>query len=74
MAACQHSQSNLVKLERLSQEEWETLPKDKLVGSLPRRLEAILAAKGALTKYSEKDIFSWCERQSYTNIFLSVEV
>ena len=52
--AVQHSQSNLTELERICREEWEELPKyrfAKLVASYPRRLKAIIATKGASTKY-----------------------
>ena len=41
-------------LERICREEWEKLPKyrcAKLVASYPRRLEAVIAAIGASTKY-----------------------
>ena len=46
--------SNLTELERICREEWEKLPKyrcAKLVASYPRRLEAVITAKGASTKY-----------------------
>jgi hypothetical protein len=46
------SPSNLTELERICREEWENLPKyscAKLVTSYPRRLEAVTAAKGALS-------------------------
>jgi transposase len=46
--------SNLTVLERICREEWEKLPKyrcAKLVSSYPRRIEAIIAAKVASTKY-----------------------
>ena len=45
----QLSPSNLAELERICREEWETLPKyrcAKLVASYPRRLKAVIAAKG----------------------------
>uniref|UniRef100_A0A8C7MD22 histone deacetylase n=1 Tax=Oncorhynchus kisutch TaxID=8019 RepID=A0A8C7MD22_ONCKI len=48
------SPSNLTELERICREEWEKLPRyrcAKLVASYPRRLEAVIAAKGASTKY-----------------------
>jgi hypothetical protein len=41
-------------LERICREEWEKLPKYihvKIVASYPRRLKAVIAAKGASTKY-----------------------
>jgi hypothetical protein len=44
----------LTELERICREEWEKLPKyrcPKLVATYPRRLEAVIAAKGASTKY-----------------------
>ena len=46
------SPSNMTELERICR-EWEKLPKyrcAKLVASYPRRLEAVIAAKGASTK------------------------
>ena len=54
IAVQRQSPSNLTELERICREEWEKLPKnrcDKLVASNPRRLEAIIIAKGAATKY-----------------------
>jgi hypothetical protein len=50
----QRSPSNLTELERICREEWEKLPKyrcDKLVASCPRRLVAVIDAKGGSTKY-----------------------
>jgi hypothetical protein len=50
----QRSTSNLTEIERICREEWEKLPKywcAKLVVSYPRRLEAVITAKGASTKY-----------------------
>jgi hypothetical protein len=41
--------SNLTKLERICREEWEKLPKYRCQASYPRRLEAVIAAKGAST-------------------------
>jgi hypothetical protein len=44
----------VIKLERIRREEWKKLPKyrcTKLVASYPRRLNAIIAAKGDSTKY-----------------------
>ncbi|KAG5268009.1 hypothetical protein AALO_G00228440 [Alosa alosa] len=49
----QHSQSNLIELERFCKEEWAKLAKygcAKLVASYSKR-EAVIAAKGATTKY-----------------------
>ena len=43
-----------VQRKRICREEWEKLPKyrcAKLVVSYPRRLEAVVTAKGASTKY-----------------------
>ena len=55
IAIQRHSPSNLTELHRICREEWEKLPKyrcTKLVASsYPRRLEAVMAAKGASTKY-----------------------
>ena len=48
----QHSPSNLTEFERICREEWEKLPKyscAKLVVSYPRRLKAVIAAKGSST-------------------------
>ena len=45
---------NLTELERICREEWEKLPKyrcAKVLASYPRRLEPVIAAKGASTKY-----------------------
>ncbi|KAG2456602.1 TC1A transposase, partial [Polypterus senegalus] len=46
--------SNLMELKRCCKEEWAKLAKDrcaKLVASYSKRLEAVIAAKGASTKY-----------------------
>ena len=54
IAVQRRSPSNLTALERICREEWEKLPKyrcAKLVASYPRRLDAVIAAKGASTKY-----------------------
>ena len=54
IAVQQRSPSNLTELERICREEWEKLAKNrcaKLVASYPRRLKAVIAAKGASTKY-----------------------
>jgi hypothetical protein len=53
IAVQQRSPSDLTELERICREEWEKLPKymcDLLVASYPRRLKAVIAAKGASTK------------------------
>jgi hypothetical protein len=51
IAVHQHSPSNLTELEAICREEWEKLPKYKLVASYPRRFKTVIAAKGASTKY-----------------------
>jgi hypothetical protein len=54
IAVHDRSPSNLTELERICREEWEKLTKyrcAKLVASYPRRLKAVIAAKGASTKY-----------------------
>ncbi|KAG2461859.1 TC1A transposase, partial [Polypterus senegalus] len=54
MAVHRRFPSNLMELERCCKEEWAKLDKDrcaKLVASYSKRLEAVIAAKGALTKY-----------------------
>jgi hypothetical protein len=54
IAVLRRSPSNLTELERIYREEWEKLTKyrcAKLVASYPRRLEAVIAAKGASIKY-----------------------
>jgi transposase len=53
-AVQQRSPFNLTELERICREEGEKLPKyrcAKLVTSYPRRLNAVIAAKGSTTKY-----------------------
>ena len=50
---------NLTELERNCSEEWQKIPKSrcaKFVMSYPRRLDALMAAKGASTKYWVKDL------------------
>ena len=54
MAVHRRSPSKLMELETICKEEWEKLPKDrcaKRVASYSRRLEAVIAAKGASTTY-----------------------
>ncbi|KAG2461527.1 TCB1 transposase, partial [Polypterus senegalus] len=54
MAVHRRFRSNLMKLERCCKEEWAKLAKDRcarLVASYSKRLEAVIAAKGASTKY-----------------------
>jgi hypothetical protein len=59
IALQRYSPSNLTQLQRICIEEWEKLPKyscAKLELSYPRRLEAVIAAKGATTKYRVKGL------------------
>ncbi|KAG2466103.1 TCB1 transposase, partial [Polypterus senegalus] len=54
MAVHRRFPSNLMELDRCCKEEWAKLAKDrcaKLVASYLKRLEAVIAAKGASTKY-----------------------
>ncbi|KAG2465666.1 TCB1 transposase, partial [Polypterus senegalus] len=54
MAVHRRFPSNLMELERCCKGEWAKLAKDKcakLVASYSKRLEAVIAAKGASTKY-----------------------
>jgi hypothetical protein len=54
IAVQRRSPSNLTELERICREEWEKLPKyrcAKLIVSYPRRIEGVITAKGASTKY-----------------------
>ena len=53
IAVQRRASSNLTEFERICREEWEKLPKyrcAKLVASLTKILEAVIAAKGA-SKY-----------------------
>jgi hypothetical protein len=48
IAVQRRSPSNLTELERIYREEWEKLPKymyAELVGSYPRRIKSVIAAK-----------------------------
>ena len=56
IAVQRRSSSNLTELERICREEWEKLPKYKLVPSYRRRLKAVIAAKGASTKCRVKGL------------------
>jgi hypothetical protein len=59
MAVHRRSPSNLTELERICKEEWQKLPQSrcaKLVASYPKRLEAVINAKGASTKYGVKGL------------------
>jgi hypothetical protein len=54
IAVQRSTSSNLGELERICREEWKKLPKyrcAKLAASYPRRLEAVIAAKGATKNY-----------------------
>jgi transposase len=54
IAVQRRSPSNLTELERIFREEWEKLPKyrcAKRVAPYIRRLEAVIAAKGASSMY-----------------------
>ena len=66
IAVQQCSPSNLTELERICREEQEKLPKygsARLVASYPIRLKAVIAAKGASTKYRVKCL------NTYGNVF-----
>ena len=55
IAVHRHSPSNLTEFEQICKEEWEKIPKSrctKLIRTYTRRLEAVIAAKGASTQYS----------------------
>ena len=71
LAVQQHSPSNLTELERICIEKWENLPKyrwAKPVASYPRRLKAVIAARGAATKCSVQGL------NTYVNvIFLFIK-
>ena len=69
IAVQQRSPSNLTTLERTCREEWEKLPKymcAQLVVSYPRRLKALIAAKGASTKYRVKGL------NNYVNVIFKL--
>jgi hypothetical protein len=54
IAVQRRTPSNLTELERICRLEWEKLPKywwPKLVASYTKRLEAVIPAKVASTKY-----------------------
>jgi hypothetical protein len=54
MAVQRPSPSNLTEFERICREKQEKLPKykcAKLVASYPKRLEAVISAKGVLRKF-----------------------
>ena len=59
MAVHQQPPSNLTELGRICREEWQKIPKfgcAMLVASYPRRLEAVISAKSASTKYWVKGL------------------
>lgn len=59
MAVHRQAPPNLTKLERICREERQKIPKSrsaKLVASYQRRLDAVIAAKGASTKYLVKGL------------------
>jgi hypothetical protein len=66
------SQNHLTELERTCREEWEKLPKyryAKLVVSYPRRPKALIAAKGASTKYYVKSLNTYvCDIYVFSTI------
>ena len=67
IAVQQLSPSYLTELERIFREEWQKFLKyrcAKLVTSYPRRLNAVIAAKGASTKYRVKGL------NTYVNVKL----
>ena len=78
IAVQQCSPSNLIERGRIFREEWEKLHKyrcAKLVASYPRRLKAVIATKGASTKYWVKGlntyvnvIFQLCIFLTFANI------
>ena len=73
MAVHQRFPSNLMDLERCCKEEWAKLPKDgcaKLVASYSKRLEAVIAAKGASTKYWAKAMNTYVHVISLFFLFL----
>ena len=52
IAVQRRSPFNLIELERICRADWEKLPKyrcAKIVASYPRRLKAVIAARGAST-------------------------
>lgn len=54
IAVHRRSPSNPTQLEQYCKEEWAKLSKEhcvKLIAGYPKRLEAVIAAKGAATKY-----------------------
>ena len=53
IAVHRHSPSNLTELELICKEEWEKIPKSrcvKVIQTYPRRLEVVIAIKGASSK------------------------
>ena len=72
IAVNRRSPSHLTELESICRIEWEKLPKYRcaeLVVSYPRRLEALIAAKGASTKYWLKSLNTYVNFLFHFNIF-----
>ena len=49
-----HPPSGIIELWKRVEKEWEAIPLDmcqKLIASMPRRIEAVIKAKGGSTKY-----------------------
>lgn len=68
-----------IKLERLCWEEWKNIPKSRsaqLVSSHPRRLEAVIVARGASMKYwvqcldTYSSVFFYCIEGRFISVFL----
>ena len=66
----------MTDLEQICKEEWENIPKSRCVKLIetwyPRRLEAVIAAKGASAKYwlIELNIYWWKGRDKETETIL----
>uniref|UniRef100_A0AAZ1XIP8 Tc1-like transposase DDE domain-containing protein n=1 Tax=Oreochromis aureus TaxID=47969 RepID=A0AAZ1XIP8_OREAU len=82
MAVQRCFQSNLMELERFCKDEWKQLPNNRCakLEALYSRLEAVIAAEGALTKYKVKAVNSFINvmflflfvinlQEFYTNFF-----
>jgi len=76
MAVHRRSPSNLMELDRFCKEECEKLPKRrcaKLVASYSKRLEAVIAAKGASTKYWAKAVNIYVHVTFYYYFFIYLQ-
>jgi hypothetical protein len=65
-----HLWRDLIELERSCIEEWKKLPKyrcAKLVASYPRKLDAVITAKGASTKYRLKGLNTYVTFQFFNS-------